>query len=101
PQIASGKLWIGPGTIGDKTDPGTQLVIDQAEVNLDWDGSRHSLAAPFQIVSGGNRITLVAHAHAPVQAGDPWRIRLTGGSIVLAGQDSEAPLQLDRVSVLA
>jgi hypothetical protein len=100
PQIASGKLWIGPGVIADKRDPGSRLTIDQAEVNLDWDGRRHSLAAPFQIVSGGNRITLVANAQAPVQAGDPWRIRLTGGSIVLASRDSDKPLQLDRVSVL-
>ena len=99
PQVASGKLWIGPGTIADKKDPDTQLAIDQAEVNLEWDGSRHSLAAPFQIVSGGNRITLVAHAQAPAQTGDPWRIRLTGGSIVLAPHESEPPLQLDRISV--
>ncbi len=56
---------------------------------------------PFQIVSGGNRITLVADAHAPTQAGDPWRVRVTGGTIVLASHESEAPLQLDRISMLA
>jgi hypothetical protein len=100
PQMASGKLWIGPGTITDKKDPHSTLAIDQAEVGLDWNGSRRSLSAPFQIVSGGNRITLVAQAQAPAAAGDPWKFRLTSGSIVLASHESDKPLQLDRIAVL-
>jgi hypothetical protein len=101
PQIASGQLLLGPGTITDTKDPGAQLAIDRAEVSIDWDASRHALAAPFQIVSGGNRITLVAHAEAPASAGAPWRLGLTGGSIVLAprGADDEQ-LMLNRISVL-
>src|ERR1700722_8192842 len=101
PQTASGKLWLGPGTITDRKDPSSQLAIDQAEVGLDWDAGRHSLSAPFQIVSGGNRFTLVAHAEAPAQEGAPWRLGLPGGSIVLAppvGDDT--PLQLNRIAVL-
>ena len=101
PQMASGKLLFGPGTITDKQDPDTRLTIDQGEVSLDWDGSRHALAAPFQIVSGGNRFTLVARAEAPTQAGGAWRLGLTGGSIVLAPRTSDdAPLQLNRVAVI-
>ncbi|HLH91675.1 MAG TPA: DUF3971 domain-containing protein [Xanthobacteraceae bacterium] len=101
PQLASGKLWLGPGTITDRKDPSNQFTIDQADVSVDWDASRHSLSAPFQIVSGGNRFTLVAHAEAPAQAGAPWRIGLTGGSIVLApAPGDDASLQLNRIAVL-
>ena len=101
PQTATGQLTIGPGTITDAKDPDAQIAIDHAEVTLDWDAGRRSLAAPFQIVSGGNRFTLVAHAEAPAQAGAPWRLGLTGGSIVLAprGADDEQ-LVLNRIAVL-
>jgi hypothetical protein len=102
PQTASGKLWLGPGSIADQKDPDARLAIDQAEVSLEWDAGRHTLTAPFQVVSGGNRITLVARAEAPAQAGGPWRIALTGGSIVLAPHHAdEEPLQLNRVAVIA
>ena len=101
PQMASGKLWFGPGTITDRKDPSNQFTIDQADVSLDWDASRHSLSAPFQIVSGGNRFTLVAQAQAPAQAGAPWQIGLKGGSIVLAPHPGDdAPLQLNRIAVM-
>jgi hypothetical protein len=101
PQIASGQMLIGPGTITDTKDPEAKLAIDRAEVSLDWDASRRSLAAPFQIVSGGNRLTLVAHAEAPAQAGGPWRLGLTGGSIVLGPRTADdEQLTLNRIAVI-
>ena len=102
PQMASGQVLIGPGTVTDTDDPNAQLTIDRAEVSLDWDAGRRSLSAPFQIASGGNRITLVAHAEAPMRTGEPWKLGLTGGSIVLGlGAADEEQLLLNRVSVLA
>ena len=101
PQLASGQLSIGPGTITDAKDPNAQVQVERAEATIDWDASRRALAAPFQIVSGGNRITLVAHAEAPAQAGAPWRIGLTGGSIVLAPRAAEdEQLVLSRIAVI-
>jgi hypothetical protein len=101
PQRASGQLSFGPGTITDAKDPNAHVAVERAEATLDWDASRRALAAPFQIVAGGNRITLVAHAEAPAAAGAPWRLGLTGGSIVLAprGPDEEQ-LVLNRIAVL-
>jgi hypothetical protein len=101
PQTANGQLSIGPGTITDAKDPAANIAIDRADVTIDWDASRRSLSAPFQIVSGGNRITLVAHAEAPAQAGEPWRLGLTGGSIMLAARaEDEEQLLLNRIAVL-
>jgi len=52
-------------------------------------------------VSSGNRFTLVAHAEAPAQAGAPWRLGLTGGSIVLAPRTSDdEQLVLNRIAVI-
>jgi hypothetical protein len=100
PQMASGQLMFGPGTITDLTDPSAVLPIERAEATIDWDASRRALSAPFQIVSGGNRVTLVAHAEAPVQAGGPWRLALTGGSVVLAPRNADdEQLLLNRVAV--
>jgi hypothetical protein len=101
PQMASGQLSIGPGTITDAKDPNARVEIERAEATIDWDASRRALAAPFQIVSGGNRFTLVAHAEAPAQAGGSWRLGLTGGSIVLAPRSTDdAQLVLNRIAVL-
>ena len=38
------------------------VPIDRAEISLDWDATRQALVMPFQVVSGGNRITLLAQA---------------------------------------
>ncbi|HEY2137421.1 MAG TPA: DUF3971 domain-containing protein [Xanthobacteraceae bacterium] len=101
PQTASGQVLMGPGTITDAKDPEAHVAIDRAELSVDWDASRRSFAAPFQIVSGNNRITLVAHAEAPPETGGPWSLGLTGGSIVLGpiAQDDEQ-VTLNRIAVL-
>jgi hypothetical protein len=100
PQRASGQLSFGPGTVADANDPNARVEIERAEATLDWDASRRALAAPLQIVAGGNRITLVAHAEAPAVAGAPWRLGLTGGSIVLAPRGDDEQLVLNRIAVL-
>jgi hypothetical protein len=101
PQMASGQVMVGPGTITDANDRDSHVAIDRGELTVDWDASRRTFAAPFQIVSGNNRITLVAHAEAPQEAGGSWKLGLTGGSIVLgplAAEDDQ--LLLNRVAVL-
>jgi hypothetical protein len=101
PQMVSGQLSIGPGTIVDAKDPAARIELERVEATIDWDAGRRALAAPFQIVSGGNRFTLVAHAEAPAQAGAPWRLGITGGSIVLAPRTSDdAQLVLNRIAVI-
>ncbi len=99
PEFATGRLLAGPGTVTDVHDPDGSFPIDRAEFTLDWDAARRALAIPFQIVSGGNRITLVAQAEAPRVAGGPWLLGLTGGTVVLAppeGSD-ESPLLINRI----
>jgi len=101
PQMASGQVLFGPGTVTDASDRESHVAIDRGELTVDWDAGRRTFAAPFQIVSGNNRITLVAHAEAPQEAGGLWKLGLTGGSIVLgplAPEDDQ--LLLNRIAVL-
>ena len=53
-------------------DPLARIPIDRAEINLDWDATRQALVMPFQVVSGGNRITLLAQFDAPREGGGIW-----------------------------
>ena len=41
------------------------MAIDLAEMSVEWDSGRRVLVAPFKIVSGQNRITLLAHLEPP------------------------------------
>ena len=41
------------------------MAIDSAEMSVEWDSGRRVLVAPFKIVSGTNRITLLAHLEPP------------------------------------
>ena len=43
------------------------------------------LVAPFKIVSGANRITLLAHLEPPNDSVPDWQMGFSGGTIVLAG----------------
>jgi hypothetical protein len=100
PQFASGRLLVGAGAFTDATDPEARIAIDRAEISLDWNATQRTLALPFHVVSGGNRMTLAARVDAPREANGSWAISLNGGSVVLAptGPD-EAPLTLNRVQV--
>jgi hypothetical protein len=98
PQLAGGRVLFGPGTVADAANPDASVTIDRAEFSVDWDVNQRLFSLPFQIVSGANRLTLVAHGEAPTEAGGPWSIGLSGGSIVLApsGPDDES-LLLNRI----
>jgi hypothetical protein len=100
PQMATGRLVIGPGKVTDTVEPEGSFAIDRGEISLEWDAARRALAAPFQIVSGKNRLTLVAQAEAPREPGAPWLLGLGGGTIVLgANAPDDEPLLINRIAV--
>ena len=76
-------MLVDKGYLVDADDPQVRVAIDRAEFNLEWDATRRTLAMPFQIVSGGNRLTLVGQANAPEEAGGAWGLRVSGGTVVL------------------
>jgi len=99
PTYLRGKLNVGAGTIIDTDTPDYPLAIDSAEVNLDWDSGRRVLVAPFKVVSGENRVTLLAHLDPPNDNISDWQLGLSGGTILLAGIDNEPPLIFNRIAV--
>jgi hypothetical protein len=100
PEEATGRIMLGAGHFGDVLDPPQgHIHIDRADINIDWDGARRSLVVPFQIVSGANRITLIAQAEAPSDAAGAWPFTISGGSIFLApaSRYDTASLLLNRI----
>src|SRR5208282_2658675 len=100
PQSLSGRIVADAGSIGDADNADGRLDIDRAEFKINWDGASRILAVPFQILSGGNRITLLGQVEAPAQAPGPWLFRIGGGTVVLnaSGVQSD-PLILNRIAV--
>lgn len=102
PAIVEGRLVAESGLIGDPADVDGSFQLDRAEISLDWDANRRTLVAPIQIQSGANRITLLSQTEAPRVPGMPWRMTLTGGSVVLAADRNDPqPLVLNRILVRA
>jgi hypothetical protein len=102
PSIVEGRLVAESGLVGDPADVDGSFRIDKAEITFDWDANRKSLIAPLQIQSGANRITLFSRFDAPGQSGAPWRMTLTGGSVVLARENNDPqPLVLNRILIRA
>jgi Protein of unknown function len=100
PQVATGRLLVGPGSFVDAGDPDARIAIDRAEMQLEWNAAQRALSMPFQIVSGGTRMTLVAQAEAPREPNGVWGLNLGGGTVVLAPTGpNEEPLVLNRVVV--
>jgi hypothetical protein len=99
PTFLRGKLSVGAGTIIDTDTPDYPMAINSAEMNLDWDSGRRVLVAPFKIVAGDNRITLLAHLEPPNDSATDWQLGLSGGTILLAGIDNEPPLIFNRIAV--
>jgi hypothetical protein len=99
PTFLSGKIAIGAGRIIDRDTPEYPMDIDQADINLDWDAGRRAMSAPFQIVSGTNRITLLAHLEPPNDSVPNWQLGLSGGTILFGGEDGSAPLIFNRIAV--
>jgi hypothetical protein len=99
PTYFRGKLTAGAGTIIDSDTPDYPMGIDSAEINVEWDSGRRVLVAPFKIISGSNRITLLAHLEPPNDSVPDWRLGFSGGTILLAGIDGEPPLIFNRIAI--
>ncbi len=99
PTYFRGKISSGPGTITDTETPDYPMAIDSTEVSLEWDSGRRVLVAPFKIVSGPNKITLLAHLEPPNDSVTDWQLGFSGGTIILAGFDNEPPLIFNRIAI--
>ncbi len=99
PTYFRGKITAGAGTIIDSDTPDYPMAIDSAEMNLEWDSGRRVLVAPFKIISGPNRLTLLAHLEPPNDTIPDWQLGFSGGTVVLAGIDNEPPLIFNRIAI--
>ena len=99
PTYFRGKITAGAGNIIDSDTPDYPMAIDSAEMNVEWDSGRRVLVAPFKIISGSNRITLLAHLEPPNDSVTDWQMGFSGGTIVLAGIDGEQPLIFNRIAI--
>src|SRR6266480_3466765 len=100
PTYFRGKIMAGAGHIIDSDTPDYPMAIDSAEMNVEWDSGRRVLVAPFKIISGSNRITLLAHLEPPNDAVSDWQLGLSGGTVVLAAIDPEQPpLIFNRIAI--
>lgn len=99
PTYFRGKLEAGKGTIIDHDTPDYPMAVDQIEASVEWDAGRRVLLAPFKIVSGANRVTLLAHLEPPGDVVPDWQLGFSGGTIVLAGVNNEPPLIFNRIAI--
>ena len=99
PTYFRGKVNAGAGHIIDSDTPDYPMAIDSAEINVEWDSGRRVLVAPFKIISGSNRVTLLAHLEPPNGNIAEWQLGFSGGTIVLAGADNEPPLIFNRIAI--
>src|ERR1700676_3766485 len=99
PTYFRGKISASAGNIIDSDTPDYPMGIDSAEMNVEWDSGRRVLVAPFKIISGSNRITLLAHLEPPNDSIPDWQLGFSGGTIVLAGIDNEQPLIFNRIAI--
>jgi Protein of unknown function len=99
PTFFRGKITAGAGTVIDSDTPDYPMAVDSAEINVEWDAGRRVLVAPFKIISGSNRITLLAHLEPPNDSIADWRLGFSGGTIVLGGADGEQPLIFNRIAI--
>lgn len=99
PTYFRGKLTAGSGNIIDSDTPDYPMAIDSAELSVEWDSGRRVLVAPFKVVSGPNRVTLLAHLEPPNDNVTDWQLGFSGGTIMLGGIDNEPPLIFNRIAV--
>ena len=99
PTYFRGKITAGAGHIIDSDTPDYPMAIDSADINVEWDAGRRVMVAPFKIISGSNRVTLLAHLEPPNGNIAEWRLGFSGGTIVLAGVDNEPPLIFNRIAI--
>ncbi len=99
PTYFRGKITAGAGHIIDSDTPDYPMAINSAETSVEWDSGRRVLVAPFKIISGANRVTLLAHLEPPNDSVTDWQLGFSGGTIVLAGNDGEQPLIFNRIAI--
>jgi hypothetical protein len=100
PQNFTGRIVAEAGSIADANSDEGRIPIERAEFKLNWDAENRILSVPFQILSGGNRITLLGQIEVPQEASGTWLFKIGGGTVVLnpVGGSSE-PLVLNRIAV--
>jgi AsmA-like C-terminal region/Protein of unknown function len=100
PVSLTGRIVADAGFISDSDDSDGRIDIDRAEFKLNWDAATRLLSVPFQILSGGNRITLMGEVQAPPQSPGPWTFKVGGGTILLAASGAAGdPLILNRIAL--
>ena len=100
PQSLTGRVVADSGSINDGDSTDGAIDLDHAEFKINWDAGSRVLAVPFQILSGGNRITLLGQVEAPAQSPGNWLFRIGGGTIVLNSPGEQGtPLVLNNISV--
>jgi hypothetical protein len=100
PRGLSGRIVAERGFIGDAPDDDGRIDIDQAEFTFNWSAADRQLSVPFQIISAGNHITLMAQIEAPEQSGGDWQFKVNRGTVVLVTPGNRAaPLTLDRIAL--
>lgn len=99
PTYFRGELVVGKGAIVDLNVPDYPMAIDHADARVEWDAGRRVMVAPFHVNSGANRITLLAHLEPPNDSVANWQLGLSGGTILLAGDNGEDPAIFNRIAV--
>ena len=100
PQNFVGHIVAEIGSIGEANDDEGRIPIEHAEFKFNWDAENRVLSVPFQILSGGNRITLLGQIEAPAEATGTWLFKIGGGTIVLNPEGATGePLVLNRIAI--
>jgi hypothetical protein len=99
PRALVGRIVADAGYIGDADGADGRINVEHAEFKFNWDDANRVLSMPFQIVSGGNRFTLLGQMKAPAQLGGMWYFKIGGGTAMLAASDGSDPLILNRIAV--
>ena len=99
PTFFRGELVVDKGTIVDLKVPDYPMVIDHADARVEWDAGRRVMVAPFHVYSGANRITMLAHLEPPNDSVPNWQLGLSGGTILLAGENGENPSIFNRIAI--
>lgn len=99
PTYFRGEIVAGKGTVVDLNVPDYPMVIDHADARVEWDAGRRVMVAPFHVYAGANRITLLAHLEPPNDSIPNWQLGFSGGTILLAGNEGEAPSIFNRIAI--
>lgn len=100
PESLTGRIVADAGYISDSNDADGRIDFDHAEFKINWDARDRTLAVPFQILSGGNRITLMGQVEAPAESPGTWAFKIGSGTAVLTSPATQGdPLVLNRISM--